>query len=71
MGKTIYGKEWVALAEGLTEKHNGILPNSIWLQSHKYYGLDKTIKENPELFEHINGRQIIKPLTRFELMDFS
>jgi hypothetical protein len=45
--------DWVSVAKRLAEEHEGVLPHSGWLQSHKLVGLQKCILSNPEAFKHI------------------
>ena len=46
-------EEQVLIAENLAKKHDGVLPNSKWLQQHGYHGLDHNLRQHPELFAHI------------------
>lgn len=46
-------EEWVPVAEALAEEHGGVLPCGLWLRENGFSGLASSIRNRPELFEHI------------------
>jgi hypothetical protein len=57
-GKAI--EEYIADAEGLAKKHDGVLPGQGWLQEHGYDGLSAMIWRHPERFAHIKQEKLYK-----------
>lgn len=47
--------EWVRIAEKLAKVNGGVLPGSLWLNTHGYSGLASLSgRDHPELFKHIS-----------------
>ena len=57
-------EEWVAVAEELACKNNGILPSYSWLKSNGYGHLWHLIHLNPKAFAHIPQDRRRQPRTR-------